>query len=239
MQVKTVNDGKDQPAHRLLLISSPKKQRSIFYYTREDAEYWHDEILRLQGFLHSRIDQYNAMGKLGQGTFGTVLLAQHKFSEVKVAIKLIEKKTIQKIMNHGQGDQTFEETEILKYCTDTFCANVLELIESFEDATHLYVVTKFMPAGDMLNYLMRQTEQPLSENFAKKLVKQLAEGIEQLHDRNIIHRDIKIENLLMQNFSEDSTVSIGDLGSAKRLASADAKETFIIGTPGYMAPEMI
>ena len=57
MQVKTVNDGKDQPAHRLLLISSPKKQRSIFYYTREDAEYWHDEILRLQGFLHSRIDQ--------------------------------------------------------------------------------------------------------------------------------------------------------------------------------------
>ena len=46
--------------------------------------------------------------------------------------------------------------DILRECTETRCLNILELIETFQDAEHFYVVTKFMPAGDLLNYVMKQ-----------------------------------------------------------------------------------
>jgi len=54
----------------------------------------HAEILKAQGFLEKRIEQYVPMGRLGRGAFGIVLLAKHKYSGIKVAIKVIEKKVI-------------------------------------------------------------------------------------------------------------------------------------------------
>ena len=67
----------------------------------------------------------------------------------------------------------------------------------------------------------------------------MALGLKGLHERNIIHRDIKIENIFMSDLSVGSKVRLGDLGSAVQLPSADAKTKFRIGTPGYIAPEII
>lgn len=60
-----------------------------------------------------------------------------------------------------------------------------------------------------------------------------------MHELNIIHRDIKIENILTQDFSEDTKIRIADLGSSIRLNSPDEKVNFKIGTPGYIAPEIL
>ena len=119
------------------------------------------------------------------------------------------------------------------------CPNILELIETFEDNDCYYVVTKFMPAGDLFNFISKQETVPLNENITRRIIGQVCKGIQALHARNIIHRDIKIENILMSNFSEDSQVRIADLGSAVKLDSAEGKSNFQIGTPGYMAPEIL
>ena len=52
-------------------------------------KHWHEEILTAQGFFNKRIDQYEPLGKLGEGSFGVVILSQHKNSQVKVAVKVI------------------------------------------------------------------------------------------------------------------------------------------------------
>ena len=96
-------------------------------------------------------------------------LAQHKFSQVKVAIKIIDKSRISALFT--QNGQMFNELEVLRSCTQNQCDGILPLIEHFEDTNHLYIVTKFMPGGDLLNYLMRQQIQPLNESHARKIFK--------------------------------------------------------------------
>ncbi len=81
-------------------------------------------------------------------------LAQHKFSLSKVAIKMVDKSKISALFT--QNGQMFQELEVLRSCTQSQCNGILPLIEHFEDSNHIFIVTKFMPGGDLLNYLMRQ-----------------------------------------------------------------------------------
>ena len=127
----------------------------------------------------------------------------------------------------------------MQECAQSKCQNILELVETFEDHDKMYIVTKFMPAGDLLNYSIKQPSQPLTEASTRKIIVQVALGIQGLHERLIIHRDIKIENILMSDFTEEAKVRIGDLGSAAKLASVNDTSQFMIGTLGYIAPEVL
>jgi len=64
-------------------------------------------------------------------------------------------------------------------------------------------------------------------------------GVQALHKKNILHRDIKLENILVTDLTEDTGVRIADMGSAIHLDSPTATTNFMIGTPGYIAPEML
>ena len=79
------------------LISSNSQQRSVYFDCEETMKHWHEEILTAQGFFNKRIDQYEPLGKLGEGSFGVVILSQHKNSQVKVAVKVIQKTKIDKV----------------------------------------------------------------------------------------------------------------------------------------------
>ena len=202
-------------------------------------KHWHQAILSAQGYFEQRINQYEPMSKLGEGTFGVVILAQHKNSGVQVAVKVIQKQTIDKV--YKKNKQHFEELEISEEIarSETDCMNILELVEVFEDDMAYYVVTKFMPAGDLYNYICKQPDQPLDEEHTKVIIKQLCHAVKAFHDKNIIHRDIKIENILMSDNTRESTLKLADLGSAAQLKSSVSKTTFHIGTPGYLAPEVL
>ena len=95
-------------------------------------------------------------------------------------------------------------------------SNILEYVESFEDDNSYYIVMKYMPAGDLYKYLQLINE-PLDEDHAKRIIRQVAKGIQALHSRLIIHRDIKCENILVTDNSRDTTVKIADFGSAVKL----------------------
>ncbi len=80
-------------------------------------------------------------------------MAKHKCSGAKVAIKVINKANSIKVF--GDINALEGEAKLMEECSNGTAANILEMIESFEDETSLYVVTKFMPAGDLLNYLVK------------------------------------------------------------------------------------
>ena len=100
------------------------------------------------------------------------------------------------------------------------------MFECFEDDDSYYLVTPFMPGGDLYKYITKQPDQPLQERNVKRIIKQVLTGLKGLHSRNIIHRDIKIDNILMESLSEDAEVYIADVGSAAKLSSPEESCTF-------------
>ena len=83
-----------------------------------------------------------------------------------------------------------------------------------------------MSGGDLFKYITKQPDQPLHERNVKRIIKQVLIGLQGLHSRNIIHRDIKIDNILMDSLSEDANVFIADVGSAAQLSSPEERCTF-------------
>jgi serine/threonine protein kinase len=105
--------------------------------------------------------QYTPLAKLGSGSFGQVVLSRHNNSGVKVAVKQIDKTVIDQ--SFTQNNQKFCELDIMEEVCHGQCPNVIELVESFEDETHYYIVTKLQPDGDLLKYLLKNNNQPLEE----------------------------------------------------------------------------
>ena len=79
------------------LLTSTSHQRSIYFASEDSMKHWHEEILTAQGFWEQRINQYEPVAKLGEGSFGVVILSQHKNTGAKVAVKVIQKGTIDKV----------------------------------------------------------------------------------------------------------------------------------------------
>ena len=97
-----------------------------------------------------------------------------------------------------------------------------------------------MEGGDLIEYLRKHSALNTSpEVITKRIIKQVATGIKALHDRNIIHRDIKLNNILMTSKEDQAIAFIGDFGSSIKLQSSSDTSKFRIGTPGYIAPEML
>lgn len=90
-------------------------------------------------------------------------------------------------------------------------------MESFDDEDNFYIVMNFEPAGNLLRYLSKQPTLPLSEEHVKRIVRKIAAGVQTLHNQNIVHRDIKLDNIMMTDLSENASCKIIDFGVAFKL----------------------
>ena len=97
------------------------------------------------------------------------------------------------------------------------CPNMVQLVESFTTQQDYVIITHYMQSGNLFHYVCAQPSQPLDEDLTKSIIRQVATGIQAMHRRNIIHKDIKIENILMTNLTRKAQVKIADFGSAEKL----------------------
>ena len=111
--------------------------------------------------------------------------------------------------------------------------NVVKLYDSFETNTHLCFVMELCAGGDILGFVRRRKK--LDETVAKFLFKQVAKGLAYSHKNLVLHRDIKLENLLLD---DEGTVKICDFGVSQQINFATDKVKDQCGTPAYMAPEV-
>ena len=152
-QIPLATSSKHRPC--LLLIGSESLLPYVFFDTEEEMVTFHEEILHRQGFGgHDRIKQYEFLGKLGQGTFGIVLLAKHKLSGIRVAVKMINKRPIEKAFSKVEN-HVYQEIQVVNEIARANCSNTLELIETFENSEDYVIVTKMMQGGDLHNYLTK------------------------------------------------------------------------------------
>ena len=94
---------------------------------------------------------------------------------------------------------------------------VVNFIEQFVINDKIYIVTKFVKGGDLLEYLSALNVNRLPEHQSLVIFKQIAEGVRDIHEAGIVHRDLKYKNIFVSNTTEAPRVKIGDFGFACRL----------------------
>ena len=115
--------------------------------------------------------------------------------------------------------------------------NIIKLIDIFENSAFYYIVLEYMGGKDMFDYL-EQRSFKISEERAKDLAYQIANAIQYLHNYGIVHRDLKLENILMCDTTDNAIPKLVDFGLAKIIGPSEkAVEPF--GTLGYTAPEVL
>ncbi|KER22068.1 hypothetical protein T265_09755 [Opisthorchis viverrini] len=171
------------------------------------------------------LDQFERLKTLGTGSFGRVMLVRHKVDQNYYAMKILEK---QKVVKLKQVEHTMNEKTILQAINFPF---VVGMAYSFKDNTNLYMVLDFVSGGEMFSYLRRVGK--FSEEDARFYASQVVLAFEYLHSFDLVYRDLKPENLLIDSAGY---LKVTDLGFAKRISG---RTWTLCGTPEYLAPEII
>eukprot|EP00123_Amoebidium_parasiticum_P021595 comp70165_c0_seq1/m.48102 comp70165_c0_seq1/g.48102 ORF comp70165_c0_seq1/g.48102 comp70165_c0_seq1/m.48102 type:complete len:371 (-) comp70165_c0_seq1:50-1162(-) len=179
--------------------------------------------------LGSSIDAYEVLDLLGKGSYACVYRGRCKTSGLEVAIKMIDKEAMRAAKMVKRVKNEVEIHCQLKH------PSILELFNYFEDSNYVYLVLEMCESGELHRYL-RDRGQPISEDEARRMVGQIVKGLEYLHGYNIIHRDLKLANVLL---TKNMDVKIADFGLATRLAQPGDKHMTMCGTPNFIAPEIV
>lgn len=173
------------------------------------------------------LEYYRYVRMIGKGAFGIATLGIHKLTGRYVAIKTIKKSFIK---DEYSRRKLFQEIYILKKVKHS---NIIRLLEVFESMKHILLVMEYANGGDLLHYVRNWGRLP--ELDSKHILRQILYGLAHCHCRSVMHRDIKLDNILLDS---KGNVKIWDFGIAKIIGKeAIAKEQ--CGTPAYMAPEIM
>ncbi|KAL9701696.1 hypothetical protein quinque_005137 [Culex quinquefasciatus] len=167
---------------------------------------------------------FDIICKLGEGSYGSVYKALHKESEQVLAIKQVPVDTdLQEII---------KEISIMQQCDSPY---VVKYYGSYFKNTDLWIVMEYCGAGSVSD-IMRLRKKTLSEDEIATILIDTLKGLEYLHLRRKIHRDIKAGNILLNS---EGHAKLADFGVAGQLTDTMAKRNTVIGTPFWMAPEVI
>ncbi|KAL0206953.1 hypothetical protein P9112_012664 [Eukaryota sp. TZLM1-RC] len=177
-----------------------------------------------------RIGSYVLGPKLGEGTFGCVRKAVHQPTNSKVAIKFLEKS---KIVDKADVKRITREIHILHSLSHPHVVRLLEVIDS---TSHLYLVTEYCSGGELFDYIA--IKRRLDEAEACKLFRQLVEGVDYCHRKKVYHRDLNLENVLVDSERNIRIINFGLSNSINTINGNEMLKT-ACGSPCYASPEMI
>ncbi|CDW78202.1 protein kinase domain containing protein [Stylonychia lemnae] len=176
----------------------------------------------------TQIELYKIGKMLGKGAFGRVNLGLHRLTRRLVAIKTIN---MEFMKDESSKKKMSNEISILKMLRHP---NVVKLLETFDTEKHHLIVMELCPGGDLLNYVRKRRK--LNENMAKFVFKQIMEGIAYLHQNGVVHRDIKLDNILLDGHGH---IKLADFGVSRKVSENNELLFEQCGTPAYIAPEIV
>ena len=175
-------------------------------------------------------EKYKYISDLGEGSFGYVrLFCDKNYPELKFAIKTLQKDLLQTNIILCLID----EVKILRSVDHP---NIVKYFETYEEDCRIHIVTEYIP-GLNLNELINYKQKTFKEEELLVLTFYILKALSFLHRMNITHRDLKPENILLSNESDISSVKLIDFGLST--LEEKKKEKYRVGSPYYMAPEMV
>ncbi|KAK3560919.1 hypothetical protein QTP86_023112 [Hemibagrus guttatus] len=172
-----------------------------------------------------RVGFYDIEGTLGKGNFAVVKLARHRITKTEVAIKIIDKTQLDSV----NLEKIYREVKIMKMLDHP---HIIKLYQVMETKNMLYLVTEYAKNGEIFDYLAKHGR--LSEPEARRKFWQILSAVEYCHNRNVVHRDLKAENLLLDGHMN---IKIADFGFANFFQPGKPLATWC-GSPPYAAPEV-
>jgi calcium-dependent protein kinase len=172
---------------------------------------------------------------LGEGSYGQVMKARHKDTQVVRAVKAID---VAKISDPARFQAEVEIQQSLDH------PHIVKLYETFKDKKRYYLVMELCTGGELFDRIVEESEAKgegaaFDEVAASKILQQIMGAINYLHAKNYCHRDIKPENFLMQNKDREAPIKVIDFGLAKNFTPGKDELRTKAGTPYYVAPEVL
>ncbi|XP_020805722.1 MAP/microtubule affinity-regulating kinase 3 isoform X15 [Drosophila serrata] len=171
------------------------------------------------------IGKYKLIKTIGKGNFAKVKLAKHLPTGKEVAIKIIDKTQL----NSGSLQKLFREVRIMKMLDHP---NIVKLFQVIETEKTLYLIMEYASGGEVFDYLVLHGR--MKEKEARVKFRQIVSAVQYCHQKRIIHRDLKAENLLLDS---ELNIKIADFGFSNEFTPGSKLDTFC-GSPPYAAPEL-
>ena len=200
------------------------------YYMNESnklSEYIKQFYKQNNTYPDSKIEYYKIGRKIGQGAFGKVNIGLHILTGRVVAIKSFKKENC----NSEKINKIINERNLMKELDHK---NIIRILDYFEDKNYIFIIMEYINGGNLYSLIKKRRK--LQEKMAKYIFKQMISALKYIHSHNIAHRDIKLDNILLDLYNG---IKICDFGIGKKLNSPDQLLTSFSGTPIYMAPEII
>ncbi|XP_064207604.1 serine/threonine-protein kinase MARK2-like isoform X15 [Anguilla rostrata] len=171
------------------------------------------------------IGNYRLLKTIGKGNFAKVKLARHVLTGKEVAVKIIDKTQL----NSSSLQKLFREVRIMKLLNHP---NIVKLFEVIETEKTLYLVMEYASGGEVFDYLVAHGR--MKEKEARAKFRQIVSAVQYCHQKCIVHRDLKAENLLLDS---EMNIKIADFGFSNEFTLGNKLDTFC-GSPPYAAPEL-
>ena len=173
------------------------------------------------------LSDYEIKDIIGIGNFGEVKLGINKETKEKVAIKIIDKDKMIKCNNIERIKREFKIIKELDHL------NIIKTYSIRDDPKKFYIIMEYCEKGELFKYIIKNKK--LKENEAAFFFYQIINGIEYIHNKNIVHRDMKPENLLI---TENNIIKIIDFGLSNYFYNNNLLST-LCGSPSYSSPELL
>ncbi|NXG19913.1 NEK4 kinase, partial [Grallaria varia] len=172
---------------------------------------------------------YCFLRAVGKGSYGEVTLARHRQDRKQYVIKKLN------LRNASRRERRAAEQEA-QLLSQLRHPNIVTYRESWQGQDgHLYIVMGFCEGGDLYHKLKEQKGKLLPENQVVEWFVQIAMALQYLHEKHILHRDLKTQNIFL---TRTNIIKVGDLGIARVLENQYDMASTLIGTPYYMSPEL-
>ena len=237
IQNRNLNTNDRLPTNPMLLSTlSSSNMNSNYYLAKSNqlAQYIKKYKEEHGEYSPTQLFYYKYGRLIGQGAFGKVNLGLNVLTGRIVAIKSFNKNNLEK--NKDSKEKITYETNIMKKLNHP---SIVKILEMFESETYILIIMEYINGGNLYSFVKKRRK--LNEKTAKFLFWQITQGIKYMHSNGVVHRDIKLENILIDL---NNNVKICDFGIGKAVTPNKNGKTIHIlfdqcGTPMYIAPEIL
>ncbi|KAM6316744.1 serine/threonine-protein kinase Nek5 [Aegotheles albertisi] len=175
------------------------------------------------------MDKYEIIKKIGEGSFGKIFLAKGKVDNERCVIKEINLTK----MPVKEKEASQKEVILLSKMKH---GNIVTFYASLQEKNKLYIVMEYCDGGDLMQRIKMQHGMLFDENQILSWFVQISLGLKHIHDKKILHRDVKAQNIFLSN--NGKVAKLGDFGIARQLNSTMEFAHTCVGTPYYLSPEI-